>query len=90
MKKILYYFRPPNDWRVVKVYLGEWRNMDGVVCMYATYEILYSDFRRIYKLEISGTDPKQHNIYLKVVDALNEMIESNNALETVNQILNNK
>jgi hypothetical protein len=67
----------PNDWYPVWSQACTWTIEDeffGDGQEKCYYEILYSPFRKIFKLKIRGYKPKKHGYYHVAVQKLNEFI----------------
>lgn len=67
------------DWVLHDAYLGKWtiNEIDfgftrDETC---TYEILYSPYRNIYKLKLSGYKPKRHKMYAEVARQVGKLNE---------------
>lgn len=66
---------PPNDWKTVWTDSTEWNvhTYDGKRTEYAIYEIFYSEFRNLYRLEITGSNPKAQMMYKYAIQKLVEL-----------------
>lgn len=92
MLKILHYLFPPNDWVPIKVWQAKWTDR-GVTTDKAIYEIQYSAHRKTFRLELSGSYPKEHQFYPDVVNMFYQIyhnyVKQASALNDVSEILNN-
>jgi len=76
MWKIIWYHLFP-QWEIYKVYQGEWKieyvpsGLERTSS--AAYEIYYSRRLNKYKLKLEGYKPKEHTMYIYVVEQLRQL-----------------
>jgi hypothetical protein len=86
MFKFLKKLFPPDDWKIIWVKRATWiiqhpaykgymfdiwvEEEATTTEEYAFYTIYYSPFRKKYKLEVSGKDPKKHQFYEVALNVL--------------------
>lgn len=80
LNKLIEYFFPQSDWRLVEVMHGEWdvEYRDDFYEKYTVtktsiYEIYYSPSKNEYKLQISGYKPKEHSQYITATKRANQL-----------------
>lgn len=72
-----------NDWETIEVLRGTWSAINSdYVLDYTVYEIQFSQFRKKYRLNCTGTEFKKHPKYVVAVEKLNKY--KNDLLSTTN------
>lgn len=63
------------DWSLIKVVQGEWYKPynKNVIIGRVLYEVHYSKTLKKYKISFGGYKPKQHPLYVEVMDYINDL-----------------